>query len=241
VKSAWEVEQIQQACGISVKAFERASAFVKPNVKEYEVEAEIICEFIRNQAKLAFPSIVASGKNACVLHYAANNDVCRDGDLLLLDFGAEYNNYASDISRTIPVNGEFSPRQKQIYDACLRVFEYGKTLYISGMSIAKVHKKVCVVMEKELIGLGLFSDEDLQKEEVQGCLMKKYFMHKVGHFVGLDVHDVGDDDILFESGMVLTCEPGIYIAEENIGIRIETMLLITENQPIDLMETSHQN
>jgi Xaa-Pro aminopeptidase len=239
VKSAWELEQIQEACAITVKALKRALAFVKPDVKEYEVEAEIIHEFICNRAKLAFPPIVASGKNACVLHYAANNAVCKDGDLLLLDFGAEYNNYAADISRTIPINGTFSPRQKQVYDACFRVFEYGKTLYVAGMTIAKVHKKVCEAMEKELLALGLYSEEDLQKEEVPDSLMKKYFMHKIGHFVGLDVHDVGDNDILFEAGMVLTCEPGIYIPEENIGVRIETMLLITENQPIDLMEDTN--
>jgi len=236
VKSAWELEQIQQACAVTVKALKRVSAFVKPEVKEYEVEAEIIHEFICNRAKLAFPPIVASGKNACVLHYSANNAVCKDGDLLLLDFGAEYNNYAADISRTISINGRFSTRQKQVHDACLRVFECGKTLYVAGMTIAKVHKKVCEAMEKELLALGLYSEEDLQKEEVQGSLMKKYFMHKIGHFVGLDVHDVGDNDVLFEAGMVLTCEPGIYIPEENIGVRIETMLLITDNQPIDLFE-----
>ena len=234
VKSAEELELMQQACAITVEAFKRLAGFVLPNVTEYEVEAETIHEFIRNRAKPAFAPIVASGGNACVLHYTANSDVCKGGDLLLLDFGAEYANYAADISRTIPINGTFSPRQKQVYEACLRVFEYGKTLYVPGMSIAKVHKKVCEAMEKELMDLGLFSAEDLQKDTVKGSLMKKYFMHKVAHFVGLDVHDVGNEDILFEQGMVLTCEPGIYISEENIGIRIETMLLITENSPIDL-------
>ncbi|MCL2131606.1 MAG: aminopeptidase P N-terminal domain-containing protein [Lentimicrobiaceae bacterium] len=235
VKSAWELEQIRRACAITVKAFERVQAFVKSDVKECEIEAEITHEFIRNGAVCAFRPIVASGKNACVLHYSANNAVCKDGDLLLLDFGAEYANYAADMSRTIAVNGAFSPRQKQVYDACLRVFEYGKTLYKPGMSIFKVQKKVCEMMEKELLALGLFSEEDLQKETEKGSLMKKYFMHKVSHFVGLDVHDVGNNDILFEQGMVLTCEPGIYIPEESIGIRIETMLLITENGAVDLI------
>ena len=238
VKSGWELEQIQLACDIAVKTFRRLLAFVKPNVREYEVEAEIIHEFLCNQAKPAFAPIAASGKNACVLHYASNGNVCKDGDLLLLDFGAEFANYASDISRTIPINGKFSPRQKQVYEACLRVFEYGKTLYIPGMTISKVYKKICEAMEKELLELGLFSEEDLQKETIRGSLMKKYFMHNVAHFVGLDVHDVGDNDILFESGMLLTCEPGIYIPEENTGIRIETMLLVTEKSPIDLMASA---
>jgi Xaa-Pro aminopeptidase len=235
VKSAWELELIRQACAITVKAFKRAAAFVKPNVKEYEVEAEIVYEFMCNRAKQAFVPIAASGKNACILHYTANSDVCKDGDLILLDFGAEYANYTADISRTLPINGKFSPRQKQVYEACLRVFEFGKTLYIPGMSIAKVYKKICESMEKELLNLGLYSEDDLQKESVKGSLMKKYFMHNAAHFVGLDVHDVGNNDVLFEAGMVLTCEPGIYIAEENIGIRLETMLLITENHPVDLM------
>ena len=235
VKSDYEIEQIKKACAIATKAFARAVQFVKPGVWEYEVEAEIVHEFIKNDSTCAFSPIVASGKNACVLHYASNRDICKDGDLLLLDFGAEYANYASDISRTIPVNGKFSPRQKQVYDACLRVFDYGKTLYLPGMTIAKVNKKVCEAMEKELLALGLYSEEDLKKETEKGSLMKKYFMHKVAHFVGLDVHDVGNNDILFEPGMVLTCEPGIYISEENIGVRIETMLLITENSPVDLM------
>jgi len=238
VKSTWELEQIQRACAITVKAFERVRQFVKPNVNECEVEAEIVHEFIKNGAVCAFRPIVASGKNACVLHYAANNAVCQDGDLLLLDFGAEYANYAADMTRTLSINGKFSPRQKHVYDACLRVFEYAKTLFVPGMSIHKVHKKVSDLMQQELLDLGLFSQADLEKQSSEYELMKKYFMHRISHFVGLDVHDVGNNDILFEPGMVLTCEPGIYIAEENIGIRIETMLLIAKRAAVDLMEVA---
>jgi Xaa-Pro aminopeptidase len=234
VKSLYEIEQIKTACSITEKALERVLHFIKPRVWEYEIEAEIAHEFVKNGAGFAFDSIVASGKNACTLHYTTNDSICEEGDLLLLDIGAEYANYASDLSRTVPVNGRFSPRQKQVYDACARVYEYAKTLFIPGMSISKVYKKVCISMQMELIGLGLFSETDLEKQSSDYELMKKYFPHNISHFVGLDVHDVGNTDILFEEGMILSCEPGIYIPEENIGVRIETMMM-TASVPVDLM------
>ena len=192
-------------------------------------------EFIRNEAVSAYCPIVASGKNACTLHYTDNRSQCKDGDLLLLDFGAEYANYASDMSRTIPVNGRFTARQKQVYDACFRVFEHAKSLFTPGMSINKVHKKASALMQQELINLGLFSASDLENQSSEYELMKKYFPHKISHFIGLDVHDVGTQDTVFEEGMILSCEPGIYILEEEIGVRIETVVLVGY-VPVDLME-----
>jgi len=236
VKSAYEIQQIKKACDVTVEAFKRAVKFVAPNVFEYEIEAEIMYELIRNGTTSAFKPIIASGKNACTLHYIDNSSQCKDGDLLLLDFGAEYANFASDLTRTIPVNKHFTKRQKQVYDACLRVYEYAKHLFIPSMSINKVHKKVSILMQQELLDLGLFSSADLEKQTSEYELMKKYFPHKISHFIGLDVHDVGTQDTVFEAGMILSCEPGIYISEEEIGIRIETMMLVTDNIPVDLME-----
>ncbi len=235
VKTYYEIEQIRNACNITEKAFSRVTGFIKPGIWEYEVEAEITHELIRNKALHAFAPIVASGKNACALHYVDNHSICKDGDLLLLDFGAEYGNYASDLSRTIPVSGRFTSRQKQVYDACFRVYEYTKTLFIPGMSISKVYKKTCAVMEQELIGLGLFSQMNLDGQAYNHELMRRYFMHNVSHFVGLDVHDVGSVDTVFEEGMILSCEPGIYIPEEGIGVRLETMMMVS-SLPVDLME-----
>jgi Xaa-Pro aminopeptidase len=234
IKSPYEIEQIKEACRITAKAFNRIPHFIKPQVWEYEVEAEITHEFSKNGACCAFDTIVASGKNTCTLHYTTNDSICEDGDLLLLDFGAEYANYASDLSRTIPVNGRFSLRQKQVYDACVRVYEYAKTLFVPGMSISKVYKKVCVAMQMELIDLGLFSKTDLETQSSEHELMKKYFPHNISHFIGLDVHDVGNTEVLFEEGMILSCEPGIYIPEEKIGVRIETTMMAA-SVPVDLM------
>ncbi|MDR2410442.1 MAG: aminopeptidase P N-terminal domain-containing protein [Bacteroidales bacterium] len=234
IKSRCEIEQIKEACHITANAFNKILRFIKPDLWEYEVEAEIAHEFIRNRACCAFDSIVASGKNACTLHYIDNHSKCKDGDLLLLDFGAEYGNYASDLSRTIPVNGRFTERQKQIYDACARVYEYAKTLFVPGMTISKVYKKVSIVMQQELIDLGLFSKADLENQSSDYELMKQYFPHNISHFIGLDVHDVGSVDIIFEDGMILSCEPGIYIPEEKTGVRIETTIMVAHH-PVDLM------
>ncbi len=236
-KESIEIDLIKKACNITASAFNRILKFVKPDVMEYEVEAEMIHEFIRLAATgHAFAPIIASGKDTCVLHYIKNNKTCQDGDLLLLDFGATYANYASDLSRTIPINGSYTPRQKQIYDACWRVYEYAKTLYVPGMTINKINKRVFVKMEEELVQLGLFTQAEAdQQDKTTFPLVRKYFMHNIGHFMGIDTHDVGDRDIVFEEGMIASCEPGIYIAEEGIGVRIETDMLIAEI-PIDLME-----
>lgn len=235
-KEPEEIEIIRNACGITGQAFHRVLGFVTPGVFEYQVGAEITHEFQCNGSRAhAYAPIVATGKNACTLHYVSNSSVCRDGDLLLLDFGAEFNNYAADCSRTIPVNGKFSERQRACYEAVLRVFRKAKLLFVPGNSIEKVNETVNKWMEGEMIQLGLFSQEEVEKQDNNDPLFKKYFMHGTSHFLGMDVHDVGKKDRLFEKGMVLTCEPGIYIESEGIGIRIENDILVDEI-PIDLME-----
>ncbi len=235
-KEQEEIQLLQTACNITHKAFERVLHFVKPGVMEFEVEAEITHEFIRNRASgHAYYPIVASGKNACVLHYIENNRECKDGDLLLLDFGAEYANYAGDLSRTIPVTGRFTQRQREVYNACLNVFRSAVNMMVPGTTINTYHTEVCKVMEKELIDLKLFSFEDVKNQDPEKPLWKKYFMHGTSHFIGLDVHDVGTRDMVLKKGMLLSCEPGIYIPEEGIGVRIENDILVDE-VPIDLMK-----
>jgi len=236
IKTSEEIETIKHACKITRDAFLRVLKFVKPNVFEYEIEAEISYEFIRNQAKNhAYQPIVASGGSACVLHYIENNKQCNSNDLILLDFGAEFQNYASDLSRTIPVNGFFSERQKIVYQAVLNVLKKSTELMISGKTINILNKEVAQIMEGELIKIGLLNLEEVIKQNPENPLYKKYFMHGVSHFLGLDVHDVGTKDTVLEPGMILTCEPGIYIKTENIGIRLENDILITENGNINLM------
>jgi Xaa-Pro aminopeptidase len=236
-KSAEEIELISEACHITGKGFERVLHFMKPGVMEYEVEAEIIHEFIRNRASgHAYSPIVASGASACVLHYVENNKCCKDGELVLLDFGAEYANYAGDLTRTIPVNGKFTKRQKQVYNATLRVMKYAISKLIAGTTIDSYHNEVCKMMEQELIGLGLFTMEDVKKQNPAAPLFKKYYPHGTSHFMGLDVHDVGCKQEPLQDGMLVSCEPGIYIPEEGIGIRIENDILITGNGPVDLMK-----
>jgi len=237
VKSAEEVELIQEACNITGKAFDKVMRFVKPGVMEYEVEAEIIHEFIRNRANgHSYNPIIASGASACILHYVENNKPCKDGDLILLDFGAEYANYAGDLSRTIPANGKFTPRQKEVYNATLRVMKFAISKLVIGTTIDAYHAEVCKKMEQELIGLGLFTIEDVKKQAPNAPLFMKYYPHGTSHFMGLDVHDVGCKQELLQDGMVFSCEPGIYIPEEGIGIRIENDILITKNGPVDLMK-----
>jgi Xaa-Pro aminopeptidase len=235
VKEPEELRVLQIACDITNKAFGRVLSTVKPGMMEYEVDAEITYEFLKNGARgHAYQPIIASGKNALVLHYVENSNECRDGDLLLLDIGAEYNNYAADCSRTIPVNGKFTERQKQCYEAVLRVQKEAIKLYVPGNTIDSVNKTVWKMMEKEMIKLGLFTEEDVKKQDPEQPLYTKYLMHGVAHFIGLDVHDVGGKFVKFEKGMVLTCEPGIYIKEEGIGIRIENDIVVDE-KPVDLM------
>lgn len=236
IKSETEVELIKQACAITRKGFLRTLAFVKPGVMEYEIEAELIHEFIRNRSRgFAYGPIIASGLNSCVLHYVENNQQCQDGDILLMDVAAEYANYASDLTRTIPVNGKFTERQKQVYNAVLRVMKEATNMLRPGIILSEYNKEVGKIMEKELIGLGLFTEKDVQNQDKNNPLYKKYFMHGTSHFLGLDVHDVGYFDKPVQAGMVFTCEPGIYIREEKIGIRLENDILVTEGNPVDLM------
>jgi Xaa-Pro aminopeptidase len=237
VKSAREIELISEACTITEKAFRRLLKFVKPGVTEYEIEAELYHEFLRNRSRgPAYAPIIASGANACVLHYIDNNQLCKDGDVLLLDVGAEYANYAADMTRSIPVNGRFTLRQKQVYNAVLRVMRNATTMLVSGNLWDEYHKEVGKVMESELIGLGLLNAAEVRKQDPDRPLYKKYFMHGTSHFLGLDVHDVGSKYRRFEPGMVFTCEPGIYIPEEGLGIRLENNILITKDGNLDLMK-----
>lgn len=235
VKEPEELVQIQNACDLTQNGFRRVLRFVKPGVKEYEIEAEFTHEFIRKGGTgHAYSPIIASGANACILHYCTNANTCKDGDLLLMDVGAEYGNYAADMTRTIPVNGKFSTRQRQVYEAVLRVLKAATAMLKPGTTNEKWHGEVCKLMERELIGLGLISQADVQNQAADAPAFFRYYMHGTGHFLGLDVHDVGSRQVVFETGMVMTCEPGIYIPEEGIGIRLENDIMVAE-EPINLM------
>ena len=236
-KHSIEVDLMQHACNITEKGFRRVLKSVKPGIMEYEIEAEYMHEFLVNRSNgFAYEPIIASGKNACVLHYVDNNKVCQDGDIILMDVGAEYANYASDMTRCIPVNGRFSKRQKDVYNAVLRVMKKAASMLKPGVLLGDYHKEVGVIMQSELLDLGLIDRHDIDKQDPKSPVFRKYFMHGTSHFLGLDVHDVGFFDKPIKKGMVFTCEPGIYILEENLGIRLENDLLITEDKPIDLME-----
>ena len=237
VKSDDEIKITQQACNITAKAFRRCLETVKPGMYEYEVQAEIEYIFKRNNATgHAYAPIIAGGKNACCLHYSKNQSLLHDGDLLLFDIGCEYRNYSSDLSRTIPVNGRFTPRQRDCYNAVLRVMKEITQLYRPGHCINEINETTHRLMEKEMIRLGLFTEEDVKRQDPEKPLERKYLMHGMSHHIGLDVHDSIDKFKPFAPGMILTCEPGIYIREEGIGIRIENDLLITEGDPINLFE-----
>ncbi|SDE24446.1 Xaa-Pro aminopeptidase [Dyadobacter soli] len=236
VKQPQEVALLQTACDITKQGFERVLKFVKPGLHEFEIEAELLHEFVRNRSKgFSYQPIIASGANACVLHYIQNNQVCKDGDILLLDVAAEYANYGADLTRSIPVNGRFTKRQRDVYDAVLRVFKAAKSLLVPGNIWDEYHQEIGRIMESELIGLGLITKEDIEKQDPESPAYKKYFPHGTSHFLGLDIHDVGNKYRRFEAGMVFTCEPGIYIREEGLGIRLENDILITENGNVDLM------
>ncbi len=236
VKEKDEITLISKSCDITHKAFERVLKFIKPGHKEYEIEAEIIHEFIRNGASgHAYPPIIASGINACVLHYIENDNECLNGDLLLMDFGAEYANYASDCSRTIPVNGKFSKRQSKCYNSVLNVMKSASKLMVPGNTIDNINNEVNKLMEIEMINLGLFSKKDVEEQTGDNSLYFRYFMHGTSHFIGLDVHDSGCKFTELKKGMVVSCEPGLYIKEENMGIRIENDILV-DDTPIDLMK-----
>ncbi len=235
-KSEFEKALLQTACDITTKAFKRVMKYIKPGVMEFEVEAEIMHEFLRNRAtRNAYGSIIASGANACVLHYVDNNLECKNGDLILMDFGAEYANYCADLTRTIPVNGKFSPRQKDVYNAVLRVQREAIDMMSVGMILKEFNSEVGKVMESELKGLELITENDINNQDPDMPAYKKYFMHGTGHHLGLDVHDIGDHYAPLAEGAVLTCEPGIYIPEEKIGVRIENDIMITKNGKYDFM------
>jgi Xaa-Pro aminopeptidase len=237
IKDPVEIELIQKACNLTEAAFRRILKTIKPGVMEYEIEADVIHEFIRNRSRgFAYTPIIASGESACILHYIDNNQPCKDGDVILMDFGAEYANYASDMTRCVPVNGKFTPRQKEVYNAVLRVMKAATKMLIPGNYLHEYHVEVGLLMEKELLGLGLISQEDISNQKPEWPAYKKYFMHGTSHYLGLDVHDVGSWTTPIEAGMVFTCEPGIYIPEENLGIRLENDVLVTENGPNDLMK-----
>ncbi|MFC4871415.1 aminopeptidase P family protein [Negadavirga shengliensis] len=237
VKDKKEINQMAFACGITEKGFRRVLSFVKPGVKEYEIEAEFIHEFLRNQSMgFAYQPIIASGANACVLHYIENNATCEKGDLILFDVGAEYGNYNADMSRTIPVSGKFTKRQRKVYDAVLRVQRQAITMLRPGVSIQEYHKEIGLIMESELKSLGLINDTDIRNQDPKWPAFKKYFMHGTSHHLGLDVHDVGTMYEPIQPGMVFTVEPGIYIREENIGIRLENNIVIQEKGNLDLMK-----
>lgn len=235
-KSQTEVSLLQKACDITGLAFNKVMQQTRPGRYEYEIQAEIEYVFTNQRANgHGYYPIVAGGANSCTLHYSANDQLLQDGDLLLLDFGAEYANYSADLSRTIPVNGKFSKRQRACYDAVLRVFKEAVKLYVPGSTIDQINKAVWEMMEKEMIGLGLFTADEVKKQKPENPLYRKYLMHGVAHHIGLDVHDVGLKHTPLAPGMILTCEPGIYIREEKIGIRIENDILVTEGDPVDLM------
>jgi len=237
IKEAAELTLMQTACDITEKGFRRVLDFVKPGVWEYEIEAEFAHEFLRNRSQgFAYTPIIASGKNACVLHYIENNQPCQDGDVMLLDVGAEYANYSSDLTRCIPVNGRFTPRQKAVYNAVLHVKNEATKLLVPGTLMAEYHKQVGTLMEEQLVNLGLLSMEDIKSQDPAWPAYKKYFMHGTSHFLGLDTHDVGLWHEPIQANMVFTVEPGIYIPAEGLGIRLEDDVVVqASGQPHNLM------
>ncbi|APQ17435.1 aminopeptidase P family protein [Maribacter hydrothermalis] len=237
VKELEELTIMQTACNITEKGFRRLLGFVKPGVMEYEIEAELLHEFVRNRSKgFAYPPIIASGNNANVLHYLENNRPCNNGDMILMDVAAEYANYSSDLTRTIPVNGKFTKRQKEVYNAVLRVKDDATKMLVPGTLWAEYHKECGKLMTSELIGLGLLDKADVQNENPDWPAYKKYFMHGTSHHIGLNTHDYGALKTPMKANMVFTVEPGIYIPAENMGIRLEDDVVIKEKgEPFNLM------
>jgi Xaa-Pro aminopeptidase len=237
IKTKEEIAVTQRAIDITEKAFRRVMGFIKPGVMEYEIEAEITHEFLRNRAtRHAYGAIIASGDRARTLHYEENNAECKDGELILMDFGAEYGNYAADLTRTIPVNGKFTKRQAQVYNAVLDVHNYAKSILKPGISIIDYTKKVNDATEQQCLKLGLITKADIKNGDPENPAYKKYFYHGVSHHLGLDVHDVGTRVLPVKAGMLFTVEPGLYIEEEGMGIRIENNIWITKTGHIDLMK-----
>jgi Xaa-Pro aminopeptidase len=237
IKSKHEIDLMQEACNITALGFERVLRFVRPGVKEYEIEAELAHEFLRNASRgFAYEPIIASGANSCVLHYIENDKVCKDGDILLLDVGAEYANYNADLTRTIPVNGKYTQRQKEVYNAVLRIQREAIQMLRPGERYYDYHKEVQKITESELMGLKLIDKTDVKNQDKNNPLFMKYFMHGTGHQLGLDVHDVGNMYHKMHEGQVWTVEPGIYIREEGLGIRIENNVVIKREGVYDLMK-----
>ena len=237
IKDPIEIALMQKACDITKSGVNRLLKFIKPGVWEHHIEAELVHEFLMNSSKgFAYTPIVASGKNACVLHYIENNQECLGGDVILLDVGAEYANYASDLTRCIPVSGRFSERQKNVYNAVLHVKKEAEKLLVPGIMMADYHKQVGHLMEEQLVNLSLITLDDIKNQNPDWPAYKKYFMHGTSHFIGLDTHDVGLWNAPIEAGMVFTCEPGIYIPEEGLGIRLEDDLVVQKSgAPFNLM------
>ena len=236
IKSEEEIDLMRTACNITENAFRRVLKFVKPGVKEYEIEAEIAHEFISSGATgFAYHPIIASGADSCILHYDKNDKVCNEGDILLMDFGSEYANYASDLSRTIPVSGRFTPRQKQVYNAVLHVMKEATKMLKPGTNIQEYEKEVGKIMTGQLIDLGLLTKQEVDDHKGALPIHKRFYMHGTSHYIGLDTHDVGNRYGEMKAGHVFTCEPGIYIPSEKIGIRLENDILITHDGPVDLM------
>jgi Xaa-Pro aminopeptidase len=235
VKSPLEIEAIREACRITGNGFRRVLKFLKPGVNEKDVEAEFAHEFTRSHAGFAYNPIVAGGANNCILHYNTNDLECKKGDLLLLDVAASKNGYNSDLTRTIPVNGKFSRRQKQVYNAVLRVFRQMRKAMTPGKTIFDLRRECEEVTAKECVDLGLLKPAELKKSDEDGPAVKKYFMHGVSHPIGLDVHDVLYPSMRIQPGWVLTCEPAIYIKEEGFGVRVENTVHITTKGQEDLM------
>jgi Xaa-Pro aminopeptidase len=237
IKTQYEVDVVKKAIEITGKTFRRLLRFIKPGVMEYEIEAEIFHEFLRNRAKgEAYGSIIASGDRARTLHYLFNNGECRDGELILMDFGANYGGYAADLTRTVPVNGKFTERQREVYDACLHLHNYAKSLLKPGITINDYHENVGDEATKTFLKIGLLKEEDVKNEDKENRAYRKYLYHGISHHLGLDVHDLGTKVEPLKPGTLLTVEPGIYIEDEQMGIRIENNVWITRDGNIDLMK-----
>lgn len=234
-KDEIEIKLIRHAIEVTGKAFQRVAKYLKPGMREFQIEAEILHECMINACQgTAYLPIIASGENACVLHYTSNNDILKDGDLVLMDFGAEYANYAADLSRTLPINGRFNPRQRQLYDAVHKVMKDIQLHFVPGNTIDQLNKKARLMMAEELIRLGILDGKRIKDEQQAAKAALKYMVHGITHHIGLDVHDLVDPATVLQEGMVMSCEPGLYIPEEGLGIRIENNILVHKS-PIDLM------
>ena len=237
IKTKEEIEVIQKAIDITEVAFKRLLQFIKPGVFEYEIEAEIYHSFLSQRATgVAYHSIIASGDNARTLHYVSNNNVCKDGELILMDFGAAYGGYNADLTRTVPVNGKFTKRQKEVYNACLHLHDYAKSILKPGISILKYTDKVGEEATKQFLKIGLLNKTDIKNEDKNNPAYRKYLYHGISHHLGIDVHDLGTRTAPIEAGMVFTVEPGIYIKEEGMGVRIENNVWVTKTGNQDLFK-----